>query len=209
MAIVARFGKQAKRSYGFCIKTSAVAILGLCFILVWSVFSSSYTSVTNQRSTFGEISQPISSSNQNLGKSQIHEFKKDNFESDLEKYEKKRTNGSEPLVKTDSKGNKEGDARVEEDSTKQSEIINEKEEHKISDEPENEELKKENEEGEEEGEKNEEVQRDDDVNSVLDSDGDVANEEDQSSESEGEKKVKKKLGPLFDRSNLEILIKKF
>lgn len=198
MAIVARFTRQAKRSYGVCIKTSAVAVLGLCFILVWSVFSSSYTSVSNQRSTFGEISQPISS-NQNLGQAQIHDFKKDGFESDLGKNDKKRINGSEALVKKDSNEVKESDAKVEKDSGKGSEVVSEEEEgHKVSDEPENEEVKKENEE-EEEGKVNGEVQGDDDVNNGLDSDGEVvANEEDQSGESEGGKKVKKKLGPLFD-----------
>lgn len=196
MAIVARFGRQVKRSYGVCIKTSAVAVLGLCFILVWSVFSSSYTSVSNQRSTFGEISQPISS-NQNLGQAQIHDFKKDGFESDLEKNDKKRINGSEALVKVDSNEGKEGDVEVEKDSGKESGIVSVEEESKVSDEPENEELKKENE--EEEVKVNGEVQGDEDVNNGLDSNGEVvANEEDESSESEGEKKVKKKVGPLFD-----------
>lgn len=198
MAIVARFGRQVKRSYGVCIKTSAVAVLGLCFILVWFVFSSSYTSVSNQRSTFGEISQPISS-NQNLGQAQIHDFKKDGFESDLEKNDRKRINGSEALVKKDSNEGKDSDVKVGKDSGKESEVVSEEEEeHKVSEEPENEEVKKEVEE-EEEGKVDGEVQGDDDVNNGLDSNGEVVlNEEDESSEAEGEKKVKKKLGPLFD-----------
>ncbi|GMP44987.1 hypothetical protein CsSME_00013686 [Camellia sinensis var. sinensis] len=54
---IARFGRQAKRSYGFCVKMTAVAVMGLCFILIWSLFSSS-SSVVSQRSTFADIAEP-------------------------------------------------------------------------------------------------------------------------------------------------------
>ncbi|XP_057975689.1 probable methyltransferase PMT28 [Malania oleifera] len=57
---VARFGRQAKRPCGFCAKMTAVAILGLCFIFIWSMFSFPSTSVTSQRSSFGDIAEPTS-----------------------------------------------------------------------------------------------------------------------------------------------------
>ncbi|KAL8244214.1 hypothetical protein R6Q59_010472 [Mikania micrantha] len=57
---IARFGRHAKRSYGFCIKFASVAVLGLCFVFVWYMFSPSASSVTYQRSTFGEIAEPVS-----------------------------------------------------------------------------------------------------------------------------------------------------
>ncbi|MFS7939101.1 putative S-adenosyl-L-methionine-dependent methyltransferase [Helianthus anomalus] len=57
---IARFGRQAKRSYGFIVKFASVAILGLCFVFVWYMFSPSASAVTYQRSTFGEIAEPVS-----------------------------------------------------------------------------------------------------------------------------------------------------
>ncbi|KAJ7966748.1 S-adenosyl-L-methionine-dependent methyltransferases superfamily protein [Quillaja saponaria] len=56
---MARFGRQAKRPHGFCIKMTAVGVLGLCFIFVWSVFSSS-SSLTTQRESFDDIGEPVS-----------------------------------------------------------------------------------------------------------------------------------------------------
>ncbi|KAK6939461.1 putative S-adenosyl-L-methionine-dependent methyltransferase [Dillenia turbinata] len=57
---LAKLGRQAKRRHGFCVKMTAVAILGLCFIFVWSMFSSPVSSVTSQRSSFGDIAVPTS-----------------------------------------------------------------------------------------------------------------------------------------------------
>nr|GMD98481.1 probable methyltransferase PMT28 [Ipomoea batatas] len=60
---IARFGRQVKRSYqsfGFCVKLTAVVILGLCFVVTWSVFSPSSYSVASQRETFDDIAEPIS-----------------------------------------------------------------------------------------------------------------------------------------------------
>ncbi|KAJ9567179.1 hypothetical protein OSB04_003145 [Centaurea solstitialis] len=57
---IARFGRQAKRSYGFFIKFASVAVLGLCFVFVWYMFSPSASSLTSQRNTFGEMAEPIS-----------------------------------------------------------------------------------------------------------------------------------------------------
>lgn len=59
MAIIPR---QAKRPTGLWVKMTAVTILGLCFIFVWTVFSSSSSSVSFQRESFEDISEPVSSS---------------------------------------------------------------------------------------------------------------------------------------------------
>lgn len=60
---VPRFGRLAKRSYksyGFCLKLTAVVILGLCFILVWFLFSPASYSVNSQRETFDDLAEPTS-----------------------------------------------------------------------------------------------------------------------------------------------------
>ncbi|KAK6938820.1 putative S-adenosyl-L-methionine-dependent methyltransferase [Dillenia turbinata] len=57
---LAKLGRQAKRPHGFCVKMTAVAILGLCFIFVWSMFSFPVSSVTSQRRSFGDIAEPTS-----------------------------------------------------------------------------------------------------------------------------------------------------
>lgn len=56
--------RQAKRPCGLWVKMTAVTMLGLCFILVWTVFSSSSssTSVAFQRESFEDILEPVSSS---------------------------------------------------------------------------------------------------------------------------------------------------
>nr|QTZ19597.1 putative methyltransferase PMT28 [Bixa orellana] len=59
---IARFGRQVKRPHGFCLKMTAVGVLGLCFIFIWSVFSSPSTSLTVQRESFDDIAEPVSSS---------------------------------------------------------------------------------------------------------------------------------------------------
>ncbi|CAJ2675585.1 unnamed protein product [Trifolium pratense] len=53
--------RQAKGPTGLWVKMTAVTILGLCFIFVWTVFSSSSSSVTFQRESFEDISEPVSS----------------------------------------------------------------------------------------------------------------------------------------------------
>ncbi|CAI9116755.1 OLC1v1017993C4 [Oldenlandia corymbosa var. corymbosa] len=63
---IAKFGRLAKRSYksyksfGFGVKLTAVVILGLCFVFVWSVFSPNSFSVTDRRDTFDDIAEPVS-----------------------------------------------------------------------------------------------------------------------------------------------------
>ncbi|KAE8712672.1 hypothetical protein F3Y22_tig00110239pilonHSYRG00386 [Hibiscus syriacus] len=59
---LARFGRQVKRQHGVCVKMTAVAILDLCFIFVWSIFSSPSTSVTVQSENFDDIAEPVASS---------------------------------------------------------------------------------------------------------------------------------------------------
>ncbi|XP_020206830.1 probable methyltransferase PMT28 isoform X2 [Cajanus cajan] len=60
---IARLVRQAKRPHGLWVKMTAVTILGLCFIFVWAVFSSSSSSsVTFQRESFEDIAEPVASS---------------------------------------------------------------------------------------------------------------------------------------------------
>ncbi|KAH6796249.1 hypothetical protein C2S51_037235 [Perilla frutescens var. frutescens] len=106
---IARFGRQVKRSYqsyGFCVKLSATVILGLCFVIVWSVFSN--FSVTSQRETFDDIAEPVSAaSNGKMSDFGIHpekivpkkekESDKQRFKSGLGDKDKKIINGSVPL----------------------------------------------------------------------------------------------------------------
>jgi tRNA wybutosine-synthesizing protein 1 len=56
---IARLARQAKRPRGFCVKMTAVAVMGFCFIFVWSMFSSSSTSATTQRESFDDIAEPV------------------------------------------------------------------------------------------------------------------------------------------------------
>lgn len=57
---IARLVRKAKRPYGLCVKMAAVTVLGLCFIFVWSVFTSPSSSVTTQRESFDDIAEPVS-----------------------------------------------------------------------------------------------------------------------------------------------------
>ncbi|KAK4390693.1 putative methyltransferase PMT28, partial [Sesamum angolense] len=105
---IARFGRQVKRSYqsyGFCVKLSAVVILGLCFVLVWSLFSN--FSVTSQRESFDDIAEPVSALNWKVSDFQTHSNKIEpkkgqesddrRFRSGLDDKDKKINNGSVPL----------------------------------------------------------------------------------------------------------------
>ncbi|XP_076922657.1 putative methyltransferase PMT28 [Bidens hawaiensis] len=131
---LAPFARHAKRSYGFCVKFASVSILGLCFVFVWYMFSPSASSVTYQRSTFGEIAEPVSDRGE-LRTSQSSVVPVRN-EPDLkvEKEEKKVVNGSVGLdrgnghkdhtkeekgvkvVKKGDKDEKKADEAVESDS---------------------------------------------------------------------------------------------
>ncbi|EPS70327.1 hypothetical protein M569_04431 [Genlisea aurea] len=84
---IARLGQQVRRSYqphGFCLKLSAVVILGMCFVLVWSIFSS--FSVTSQRETFDDIGEAVSAAN---GKGSDNKLNRKKVEPGLDGKEKK------------------------------------------------------------------------------------------------------------------------
>ncbi|KAE8100229.1 hypothetical protein FH972_018151 [Carpinus fangiana] len=121
---IARLGRQAKRPCGFCIKMTAVVILGLCFIFVWSMFSSSSSSVVTQRESFDDIAEPVSTnartsssgSQSNKKGVQKHglnnEDKKEKVESDLGRKDEKKVNGSAALVVKEHKPAKTGGKEV-------------------------------------------------------------------------------------------------
>lgn len=189
---IARFGRQAKRSYGFIVKLASVAILGLCFVFVWYMFSPSASSVSYQRSTFGEIAEPVSQRGQ-LRKSESPVFVPIKHEPDLRSGkvdDKKRANGSLGLDPLDrDKDSKKKEKGVKEDK-QVIENRSEVEESEVENVKENE-VEKESEEGKEEGE------------NVVDSDlvgteGDVdqVNESDEMNVTGGKKQKFK--GPLFD-----------
>ncbi|XP_071693269.1 probable methyltransferase PMT28 [Rutidosis leptorrhynchoides] len=186
---IARFGRQAKRSYGFCIKFASVAILGLCFVFVWYMFSPSASSVSYQRSTFGEIAEPVSDKGQlKQSKSTVVDSIKNEPDLNLGKVDDmKRVNGSLGLdpVNRDNKGPKKKEKGVKEDKQvvenrsddSESEVENGKE-NKVEGEIE---------EGKEEGE------------NVVD--GDLIRTEDdvdQLNENVESRKRQKFKGPLFD-----------
>ncbi|PSS31341.1 Methyltransferase [Actinidia chinensis var. chinensis] len=196
---IARFGRQAKRSYGFCVKMTAVAVMGLCFIFIWSFFSSS-SSVASQRSTFGEFAEPVSanwkvtesetqSHKKEPSKDQVsEEGKKSKFKSDLEERDKKRVNGSQSLVSLDehkkdeerSAGSDDKELQKEDGEEEQEVEVNEKEEEGVDGEG------KPNEESEGDGE-------------LVDGDQEaVENVEDESGGSKSRGRKAKKIGPLFD-----------
>ena len=94
MAIIPR---QAKRPTGLWVKMTAVTILGLCFIFVWTVFSSSSSSVSFQRESFEDISEPVSSSSSsNVQKQTPKSEKRVEVEKDhkLHKSDEKKVDGS-------------------------------------------------------------------------------------------------------------------
>ncbi|KAF4357284.1 hypothetical protein F8388_002792 [Cannabis sativa] len=82
---IARLGRQAKRPYGFCAKMTAVAVLGLCFVFVWSMFSSSSfsSSVAARRESFDDIAEPVS------GSSSVRNFGTKSSNKEVKKHEKK------------------------------------------------------------------------------------------------------------------------
>ncbi|KAK8556400.1 hypothetical protein V6N13_064434 [Hibiscus sabdariffa] len=90
-----RFGRQVKRQHGVCVKMTAVAILGLCFIFVWSMFSSPSTSGTVQRESFDDIAELVA-----LG------------EWVLKKKDEKKVNGSLPSPAHEHKSGKSNEKHV-------------------------------------------------------------------------------------------------
>ncbi|GAV58866.1 Methyltransf_29 domain-containing protein [Cephalotus follicularis] len=121
---IARFGRQANRPFGIFKKVTVVAILGLCFILLWSLFSSPSSSLTTQRESFDDISEPVSAnpvvsnsgSQSKQNGPQKHELsKKDEkvkVESDLDKKDERKVNGSVSLPVNEHESRKKGKKEV-------------------------------------------------------------------------------------------------
>lgn len=212
---LARFGRQAKRPYGVCVKMTAVAVLGMCFIFVWSMFSASPSAVTSQRSSFGDINEPVpgstgvGSSRTGLKKNKPEKTElsggsnKVKFESDLEEKDEKKLDGSVTLA---ANGNNSTNIDKKEQANEGKEGID-KENHG-SEGSENKESEKEKEEGEVGGDDKEEaVDREGEANEDVDADGDwavtveeepVGKVEEESGGSKSTGKKKKRNGPLFD-----------
>ncbi|CAK9178524.1 unnamed protein product [Ilex paraguariensis] len=217
MAIAARFGRQAKRSYqsyGFCAKMTAVAILGLCFIFVWSVFSSSSTFIASQRSTFDDIAEPVLANGKinkkEPGKDQVRKEEKNaKSQSDLDVKDEKKVEGSLTPVSVNQHKNekKEANENREGENVKLPKKAD-KEKNQGSEVSEGEELQEEK--GEAREDNNEEAQdREGKANEEVDGDGDLIGgvDVDQEAmekvndENDGLKTTRKKkkiLGPLFD-----------
>ncbi|KDP38501.1 hypothetical protein JCGZ_04426 [Jatropha curcas] len=82
---ISRLARHAKRPYGLCAKMTAVAIMGLCFIFVWSMFSSPpSSSVTAQRESFDDIAEPVPSNKR------ISSFETQSKDKEPEKHEPSR-----------------------------------------------------------------------------------------------------------------------
>ncbi|KAL3639188.1 hypothetical protein CASFOL_017095 [Castilleja foliolosa] len=199
---IARFGRQVKRSYqscGFFVKLSAVIILGMCFVFVWSIYSN--FSVTSQRETFDDIAEPVSSASKNTKVSdfQTHSNRidpqkgqesdnKQSLSSGLDEKNKKTTNVSTPLKPQ--KNPEKIDAK---------DVKNSDENSKLSKKP------QENE-GSEDDVNDDDEGNDKESEDVDNSDVDLINKEDLDEDivdednvgSRNTKKKKKNLGPLFD-----------
>ncbi|KAI3464961.1 hypothetical protein Pfo_021624 [Paulownia fortunei] len=213
---IARFGRQVKRSYqsyGFCVKLSAVVILGLCFVFVWSVFSN--FSVTSQRETFDDIAEPVSASSGKVSDFQTHSNKleprkgqesdKQKFNSGLDDKEKKIINGSVPL-KSERKpenGNAKAGGKSDDGNSKLSKGAGEKK-NQENEGSEVEEVIKEKEDDEGNDKEGEDVDSDGNANEAVEGNLDLINTEDLDQEvvdedNGGSRNAnKKKLGPLFD-----------
>lgn len=213
---LARFGRQVKRQHGVCVKMTAVAILGLCFIFVWSMFSSPSNSVTVQRESFDDIAEPVASSTM-VSKSKGKDIEKhdanDNkkkVESSLKKKDEKKVNGSLPLPAHEHKSGKNNEKHVskrkkDKDKSKLSnEVSKENQENQEQEESQGEEAEKENEDEEEVvvDDKEEGLDGESEEKGEMEGDADVDESVDQETqekaENENEGKKRKIKGPVFD-----------
>ncbi|XP_038904647.1 probable methyltransferase PMT28 isoform X1 [Benincasa hispida] len=210
---IARLARQAKRSYGFCAKLTAVVILGLCFIVVWSVFASPSTSVTIRRESFDNIGEPVTGNTkashpgaQNDNRKKIDEGKlsrdtKDKVKSDPDGRDTKKVNGSDsksPSNHNHASDKKHGAAKEKNEKHKENKPVVTRKENQGSEESDDEDAEKGNEEEEQEVIDGQEAELKDDE---AETEGDLG-ESDQEPEERIEpkdkgKKVKRK-GPLFD-----------
>ncbi|KAF5468474.1 hypothetical protein F2P56_012622 [Juglans regia] len=218
---IARFVRQAKRPHGFCVKMTAVAILGLCFIFVWSMFSSPSSSLVSQRESFDGIVEPVStntrasSSGTQSNKKEVKkhglskEHKKAKVESDLNRKHEKKVNGSVALDISEHKSGKRDEKEVtkeknakqikgvaeDNDGSKNSEGEDSPEEKEEQEEVEVLDGKEEGPDGE--GEENGDKEGDSDLVEPVDTESDEKLE-DGSGESRNSGRKKKIRGPLFD-----------
>ncbi|KAL8059020.1 hypothetical protein ABFX02_03G059800 [Erythranthe guttata] len=215
---ISRLGRQVKRSYqsyGFCVKLSAVVVLGLCFIFVWSIFSS--FSVNSRRESFDDI---LAESVSDLP---VHSSKKEPREKDQERDDEHRFNSrlgdkddnalnvSAPLKPEkrqesngDSKLSKRGGGEKNQENDGDSKLSKKGSGEKNRENGGSEEREDNDKEGEEADEENNDGKSDE----SLEEDSDSINTEDSNIEvdeqEEGDnggglrKANKKKLGPVFD-----------
>lgn len=220
IARLARLGRQAKRPHGLCVKMTAVAIMGLCFIFAWSTLSSSANSVTTQRESFDDIAEPVPANTKVISskpqytdrKRQRHEIgkeedKKVKLESDLGKAKEKKVNGSVSVTVNKHESRKKNEKTVPNVKKQRhtAKSVNEENEKSESDDS-----LKENE--EEQGQevvdgKEEESVSESEVNGETDGDVDLVQQENEESVVTGEGEIgrststgkKKKIkGPVFD-----------
>lgn len=221
---IARFGRQVKRSYqsfGFCVKLTAVVILGLCFVVTWSVFSPSSYSVTSQRETFDDIAEPISGNGKKFNGREVEVHPKKEEPVKREENEGEKSLKSESGVKEEKKevklddggekGNGGGDGKGKEkgEDLEVPKEVEEEKNNKDSDHgAEGEDLKKEEEEENADRERgegfeekvNEEVEAGVDMVSDdgLDQEAQEKVDDDGGGRSSATVKKNKNLGPLFD-----------
>ncbi|RDX95102.1 S-adenosyl-L-methionine-dependent tRNA 4-demethylwyosine synthase, partial [Mucuna pruriens] len=202
---IARLVRQAKRPHGLWVKMAAVTVLGLCFIFVWAVFSSSSSSVTSQRESFEDIAEPVSSS-PNKAQKLRDEFKKGESQNNNKNEESSRSSATHPHSEQHkgSDGNKDKKKVRKEDKDKGNHHRG-VEDPQHGHEEKDKEKEKEEEKGEEEGEEervDRESEVDVDVDVDVDGGGDLAesvDQEDGAVEEELRKPSKGKVkGPLFD-----------
>ncbi|KAF5747112.1 methyltransferase PMT28 [Tripterygium wilfordii] len=223
---LARFGRQAKRPYGLCVKMTAVAVLGLCFIFVWSIFASPSSSLTTQRESFDDIGEPASagmkkvssSSTQSEEKQPVKhetsqarkEDKKVKVESDSEVKGEKKVNGSANISGNEHESRRKNQkemssakkGKVKPKSNDGRTIENGQEGEESEDRDSNEQEVQEVVDG-----KEEEASAETEVNGLIEGDDDLDEQpdqvdlekvEDESNEPKTAGKKRKRKGPLFD-----------
>ncbi|KAG1368491.1 hypothetical protein COCNU_14G009590 [Cocos nucifera] len=187
-----RLGRSAKRApLGFCAKVALVMLLGLAFIVIWSIFSSpSSTAISSQRSSFDDIFDPDASPA--VGKKEVDKSKKRNRSSppkDRSGNGNGRDSGSPEKKKKKKEGGIEEKAAAVAKETGEAEGQQEEEREGAEDMAEVEGLEEvvEGEEG-----------MDEDMEDGVDVNPDEEDEEKSRGNKKKKNKKKKKLGPLFD-----------
>ncbi|XP_077223842.1 S-adenosyl-L-methionine-dependent methyltransferases superfamily protein [Tasmannia lanceolata] len=197
---VFRFGRQAKRPYGFCSKVTVAVFLGLCFIVIWSMFSSPSSSLSSQRDSFSDISVvPISV--EKKGQDSVVNLKNTANRNNVTRDEKKKDGGKE-ISDGESPKKKDGDEIVSFKDKNDAKTDDKKEGNKVvldgEDKPDGlgvneDEIEKEGEEDDLDKGVEEEMEGD------RNSDDSVERESvDENGNLKGRENKKKSLGPLFD-----------